>query len=301
VFALDLGSKNFKLVSGQIIDEQLQVRLETKRTLWLGNAVKTQQGHIDESKLAEIKQALGELAALCTPSPPGGIPAIGTAALRVAENHDRVVAIAADLGIQLEIASGVREGQVAYLAATGGQGDQLVSDLGSQTLQLAWSDGTTIEAVSRPLGYQVIHTRYLGGAARFAQAEQAVRSVFARELATAPRNPRRLIAISSNTAVSWAAGKSKKAVSGQAIPGEVVRGKLDELRAMSPADFNRLQATDHNWQKILPGLILLNHLLDHTGQPSALLAEVELPVGLLVEQLGKSASLHYSARPPEWV
>ena len=301
VFALDLGSKNFKLVSGQIVDGQLQVQLEGKRTLRLGNAVQTHRGHIVDDKLTEIKQALGELVALCQPKPKTAIAAIGTSALRRAENHDRVVAIAADLGIQLEIASGIREGQVAYLAATGGVAHQLVSDLGSQTLQLSWTEGTTIEAISRRLGYQTIYARYLETADSFSQGEEALRAVLARELAAVPASPQRLIAISANTAASWAAGKPKSTVSGKPLPRGVVSGKLNELRLLSVADLQRLKSQAHNWQKIFPGLILLDYLLEHTAQPSVLLAEVELPVGLIVEQLGKTASLRYIARPPEWV
>ena len=48
VFALDLGSKNFKLVSGEIVNGALQVRLEDKRTLWLGDAVEANNGRISK-------------------------------------------------------------------------------------------------------------------------------------------------------------------------------------------------------------------------------------------------------------
>lgn len=300
VFALDLGSKNFKLVSGEIVNGALQVRLEDKRTLWLGDAVEANNGRISKAKLAEIEQALHELTTLCGSDDSISILAIGTGALRVAANADQVVAIAAELGIKLEIASGLREGQVAYLAATGGQPHQLVSDLGSQSLQLSFSDGTTIHALSRPLGYRALYDRYLKSANSFIEAEQTLRDLFSRELASAPRNPQRLVAVSANTAAAWAAGSSKQAVSGKPLPRVVLATKLAHLRSLSPAELRQLQATDLNWQKILPGVILIDHLLEHCGQTSVLLAEVELPIGLIVEHFGKSASLRYTARPPGW-
>ncbi len=296
VFALDLGSKNFKLVSGQHVDGELHTRLEGKRTLELGKSIARDNGCISSAKLEEIREALQALRALCEPSATKTIMAIGTRALRIAENREIVRRIATDLDIDLSIADGVREAEVAYLAVTGGAVNKLVSDLGSHSLQVAWSHAGAIEALSVDLGYETAYARFFEPAATFGEAEQALSDFLDGHLDAIPTGTEQLISLSSNTAVSWVTGKIKKEITNRLLARSVLTECLSRLRRLGSDEFRATLADTPRASKIFPGIVVLDYLLDRSGHGHVLLAEVELPVGLIVEHFGETTRLSYDAR-----
>ncbi len=133
VCALDLGSKNFKLVTGYQSEGRVHTKLVDKVTLHLGQEVKQSGGAVRDTKLAEIEKALQTLLHRCRQKGAKTILAIATNAIRQTTNNGDIVTLTQKMGIDLEIADGRREGEVGYLAATHGEPYHLMVELGSRS------------------------------------------------------------------------------------------------------------------------------------------------------------------------
>ena len=56
-----------------------------------------------------------------------------------------------------------------------------------------------------------------------------------------------------------------------------------EFEEVTPEQFEALKRSNLKADKLLAGLIFLDYLLEVSGHGQALIADVELPVGLIVE------------------
>lgn len=285
VGALDLGSRTFKAVIGSRRGENVETRLLAKRKLDLGGDVAENDGRISAGKLEQISQALVELRDLCRHEGAGPVLAIATRAVRAASNQAAVLDLARDAGIRLEIADGVREGRVGYLAATQGAPDRLVSNLGSRSLQLAWKDSADIEAFSLDSGYETAYADFFDGAATFGEGEVRYRAFLDDGIVRLPEATTKLVCFAANTAARFATGKPKEEVTDRDLPRHQLALCIRAIREQSAGDFESFKNGTERVRKILPGLVLLDYLMDRTGHREAFIAEVELPVGLIVEYL----------------
>lgn len=121
ICALDLGSKNFKFVSGYRVNGCIRTKLLDKITLNLGEEIDQYDGVIRPNRLSEVESVLGTLAQYCRNKGISEFLAIATSAIRNMKNNCEIVALARNAGIELEIADGQREGEIGYLAATHGE------------------------------------------------------------------------------------------------------------------------------------------------------------------------------------
>ena len=153
VCAIDLGSRNFKAVVGRVSGGAIVTRLLDKVRLDLGEHLAENRGSVSEAKIAEILDALDALAARGRAEGASKVLAVGTRALREARNAGAVVHAARAAGIEIEVASGEREAELGYLCATGGAPNRLVSDLGSQSLEIAWKTENAVESRCVDPGY----------------------------------------------------------------------------------------------------------------------------------------------------
>ena len=163
VCALDLGSRNFKAVIGFRNGGSVVSRLLCKHTMHLGKEIADNGGVIGSAKLAEVRDALEALVDVCRQEGASTVLGIATRAVREARNGADVVALAAALGIDVEIADGSREAAVGYLAATGGAANRLVSDFGSRSLEIAWRLAGPLETGYVACGYEDAYTGHLHG------------------------------------------------------------------------------------------------------------------------------------------
>ena len=79
-------------------------------------------------------------------------------------NKEALIRAVREAGILLEIADASREGELAYLAVTGGAARRLVCDFGSQSMQLAWKTVGRIDAQSWDFGYERAYATFFRGA-----------------------------------------------------------------------------------------------------------------------------------------
>ena len=66
ICAVDIGSKNVKLVIGENHDGHIRTRLLTKQTLQLGADVRENEGRIGSQKLADLRDVLSQFAEMGT-------------------------------------------------------------------------------------------------------------------------------------------------------------------------------------------------------------------------------------------
>lgn len=288
IAALDLGSSTFKAVLGEIRDGRIATRLLDKRLVRLGKVVADNGGIIDDATLAQARRAIAELKSICEREGSNRILAVATQAVGAARNGSAVVDAANALGLTLEVATAEREAELGYLAVTRGRKDKLVCELGSHSMQIAWRQSASIESIAIPAGYERVYPELIRNAGDFARARDAYSEFLHRELQRLPVECDELIGMAMNTMACFVTGKQKAQVTERHLSRARIRGKVRALSALSGTEFSSLKAATPKADKILSGLILLDHMLERTGLERAFIAESELPVGLIVEYFGNA-------------
>jgi len=290
IAALDLGSKTFKAVLGEVQDRRIVTRLLKKRLVGLGKDVAKNRGVIGTETLAEAKRALAELKSVCEREGSTTVVAVATRAVRIARNGGELLDAARELGIIAEIATGEREAELAYLAATGGEANKLVCELGSHSMQLAWRQSGRVESISIAAGYERVYPDFIRDASDFAQSRDDYTAFLEREVQVLPAGSDALIGIAMNTMACFVTGMQKAQVTDRYLSHARIRDKVRALAALTRAEFTSLKAATPKADKILSGLILLDHMLECSGHERVLIAEAELPVGLIIEQFEGAAA-----------
>ena len=288
VCAIDLGSRNFKAVVGRISGGALVTRVLDKVRMDLGEHLAENRGFISEVKIAEILDALDAFAARGRAEGASEVLAAGTRALREARNAGAVVRAARAVGISIEIATGAREAELGYLCATGGAPNRLVSDLGSRSLEIAWKTGNAVESRCVDPGYLDAWAEWFAGASGFAAARAEYDAFLARNIDYLPRGTERLLCLASNTAASYVLGRPKEEVANRPLSHAALGAAIRRLEGLAPASWREHRDSIARAEKILPGLVVLDHLMRRSGHREAVVVEAELPVGLIVEHFARA-------------
>ena len=291
VCAIDLGSRNFKAVVGRVAHGAIATRLLGKVRMDLGEHLAENRGSISKAKISEILDALNSLAARGRAQGASSVLAVGTRALREARNAGAVVRAARVAGVPVEVASGEREAELAYLCATGGAPNRLVSDFGSQSLEIAWRTENAIETRCVDPGYVDAYADWFAGASGFAVARAGYDAFLARNIDRLPAGTGQLLCLASNTAASYVLGRPKEEVTNRPLTRAALDSAIRRLERLAPASWRAHRDTLARAEKVLPGLVVLDHLMRRSGHREAVMVEAELPVGLIVDHLARSGGL----------
>ncbi len=207
--------------------------------------------------------------------------------MREARNGGEILDAAHDMGVAVEIATGEREAELAYLAVTGGRFDKLVCELGSRSMQLAWRQSQRVESIACAAGYECVYSDFIRNADSFAQARDAYVTFLDNEVQRLPSQSDELIGIAMRSMACFVTGEHKAQLTNRHLYHGRIRQKLRTLAALTPADFRSVKANTAKPDKVLSALILLDYMLERTGHERAFIAESELPVGLIVEHFAK--------------
>jgi len=287
VGAIDMGSRNFKYVFGQKLNGIITTELIGKKRLEIGKEVTENHGLIGPNKFIEIKSALSQFMRYCSDRGASKVLAIATSAIRNARNHQQVIDLAREIGLTIELADGVREGEVGYLAATGGAPNKLVSDSGSKSIQVAWEFDGKILSRSIPTGYELIYESFVEHASTLDETKENFGRFLDGNFKELPGNTDQYIALAANTIASFVTGEKRTGHQGRTLTRTALNGRMSELRELSPTQYKNLKLSLPKVEKILPGLVLLDYLLERSGHNEALITETELPVGLIVEYFSR--------------
>ena len=289
--AIDLGSRNFKAVAGRFSGGVLVTWDLGKIRLDLGQHVAGSDGFISPAKLAEISKALDALVARGRTEGASTILAVGTRALREARNADAVVSAALAAGVPVEVASAEREAELAYLCATGGASNRLVSDFGSRSLEIAWQTGDTIESRCLTPGYAGAFAAHFTDASRFGVARAAYDAFLTRHIDFIPERTERLLCLASNTAASFVLGRPKEEVADRVLARAALAAMVRRLERLAPDAWRKHRDSIARAEKILPGLVFLEHMMRRSGHREAVVLKAELPAGLIVDHLARTVGL----------
>lgn len=151
---IDIGSNSIRLVVYEGPARLPGVIFNEKVMAGLGRGL-AENGAIDADGIAAARQALARFSLLVREMAVTDLRTVATAAVRDASNGNELIAIAADLGLDVELLSGEAE------AAASGYGvlsaipdaDGIVGDLGGGSLELVRVEsGAIADRVSFPLG-----------------------------------------------------------------------------------------------------------------------------------------------------
>ena len=282
VGAIDMGSKNFKFVFGQKVNGNITTELIGKECLKLGKEVTENDGLIGEAKILQMQEALSRFVRYCRDRGAPEVLAIATSAIRNAKNHQRIIDMARETGLTIDVADGIREGRLGYLAATGGASNKLVSDGGSKSMQIAWEFMGKIHCHSAPVGYELAYEGFLEPASTYDEAEHMFRRFLDGNFTELPENTNQFVALAANAIASFVTGEEKRTPH-RTLTKAALNGKLSELRMLSESQYGDLKTSLPRIDKVLPGVIFLDYVMERSGHSEALISENELPVGLIVE------------------
>ena len=280
--AIDLGSKNFKFVLGHEIDGVITTELIRKESLQLGEEVCQNNGLIREERIYQVSRSLSWFVLYCRERGAAEVLGITASAIRNARNYGRVRDVAHVLGVNLEVADGAREGEIGYFAATGGAANKLVTEIGSKSMQVSWESDGAIRSRSVSVGYEQAYEGFVEEQSTFREAERTFRKFLDGNFTEVPDHTDQYLALAANTASSFVIGEIPGS-SERILDKDALDATIAGLRALSPPEFKALKTSLPKAQKILPGLIFIQYIMERSGHDKMVASLNELPVGLVVE------------------
>src|SRR4051812_37378359 len=113
--AVDLGSNNFHLQIGRVVEDQIYLFDSLREPVRLGAGL-TREKRLDRATQLRALEALSRFGERLRGFPRGAVRAVGTNALRVAKNAEQFLAEAEGvLGFPIEVVFGREEARLIYL------------------------------------------------------------------------------------------------------------------------------------------------------------------------------------------
>lgn len=288
VGAVDMGSRNFKYVLGRKVDGVITTELVGKERVDLGKEVTENNGLIGEQKVSRLRVSLSRFVRYCGDCGASRVLAIATSAIRNARNCQQILDMAREVGLEVQIAEGTREGEIGYYAATGGTPNGLVSDSGSKSMQIAWEEAGLIRSHSVQVGYELAFETFLEHEARFSEGQAKFCRFLDGNFTELPQNTDRYFALAANSAASFVGGDAQSGPE-RMLDSESLSAAIGRLGALSASAYSKLKTSQARVEKILPGLIFIDYVMARSGHEQVCIAQNELPVGLIVEHfLGRT-------------
>jgi exopolyphosphatase/pppGpp-phosphohydrolase len=278
---IDMGSNTFRLIVGSFRDGRYEQQRIDKRTLGVGDDVE-RHGRITDGKLTEIDATLADFKAGCQSDGRGDVAAIGTAAFRAAANADRVVTMAANRGIRMEVASEQRESQLAYLVGSLGADEYAVIDNGSRSIELVAQEAGVLRYSVVNLGYRVAFDQFFAGATDGQVAAGAFGDRLRQAASSAGfmRGRSKLVGVEFGEMAEVLFDSAK--VEGRVFTLAELQQRLREITSGPAGAFEALKRKK-DIDRALPRLVVAATLMEAFGYGEFVLTERELGTGLIIE------------------
>ncbi len=279
--AIDMGSNTFRRIVASFDRGRYTPISLDKKALGVGDDV-TRNGRVSDAKLAEIDATLREFKAACVKDGLPQVVAVGTAAFRDAANGARVVEIASQHQIDMEIATAERESTLAYLVGSLGEDGLAVIDNGSRTIELVAQQGGVRQHSVSNLGYRVAYEQFFAPAKDASAAVARFRQVLGEEAARATfmRGRKKLVGVEFGDMIEVLFEKG--AVDGRVLSIKDLKGKLDDITRLDESGFAALKLRK-DIDRALPRLVAATVFAEMLGYDAIELTDRELGAGLVIE------------------
>jgi exopolyphosphatase/pppGpp-phosphohydrolase len=289
VCAVDMGSRVFTLVCGYRIDNRIVTKNICHAPLDAGMDITHNRGRLSDRKLAEIAAVLSDFRACCKHLGVTRIIAAATAGVGRAANARELIGLGQAEGIAVELMDEQREGELGYLAATGGKSDRLVSKLRSHSCQVAWKSAAGVTVIYIDTGYVKAYEDFIRNAFSIGEATDSYRDFLKRQFHL-PSGTQQLIALSATTCASFITGYPENRVRDTTLSAVKVAARLDGVQELLKPEFDALKDSGSEIPEALTGLIFLDCLLSRTGHTQVTISGADLPMGLIHEHFGSQAA-----------
>ena len=289
VCAVDMGSRVFTLVCGYRLDNHIVTKTVCHAPLDLGADITRNRGRISVRKLAEIGAVLSDFRDCSTHLGVTRIIAAATAGVGRAANARELLDLGQAEDIAVELMNEQREGELGYLAATGGNSGRLVSKLRSHSCQVAWKDPAGVTVIYLDTGYVKAYEDFIHKASSIGEATDTYRNFLKRQFQL-PSGTQQLIALSATACASFITGLTENRLRDTALSAVKVAAKIDEVQKLSTPEFDALKHSGGDMAEVLTGLIFLDCLLSRTGHAQVFISGADLPMGLIQEHFGNQGS-----------
>jgi exopolyphosphatase/guanosine-5'-triphosphate,3'-diphosphate pyrophosphatase len=130
VAAIDIGSNTTRILVAEPVQGQLKTVMEQRAYTRIGQGTK-EDGRVSREKIAEVAEVVATQVRLAAELGADTIKTVATAAIRDAENTDRVVReIEKAAGINVEVLAEEEEARLAFIGATKTLGHPVEGDIG---------------------------------------------------------------------------------------------------------------------------------------------------------------------------
>ena len=210
------------------------------------------------------------------------VVAIGTSAFRDAPNGPRAVEIAAKLGIPMEIATELRESELAYLAGSLGQDGYGVIDNGSRSIELIAKEGGAPRYLVFNQGYRLVYEQFFAAAEDPEAATLAFRDRLKQEALKAPfmKGQKKLVGVEFGEMADVLFEPAE--LEGRVFTLQELKRRLEEITT-SRGDAFQILKKKNIIDRALPRLVVAASLTEEFGYSRIELTERELGAGLIIE------------------
>ncbi len=301
VAIIDIGSKSIKFFVGERQDDgSIATVLDTNDIAALGEGL-SKTGRISEEALERNAQSVAAFAAKARELEADKIVAVGTMALRSAENSADFVSRVKDLcGVEVQIIPGEEEARLSYLAVLSGlplkDGDLIIFDTGGGSTEFIFGHGTELKnRFSVNLGSnRITETFFADDPVKAGSVEAAVAQID-KEFAEAGVNgkPAQLVGM-GGTVTSMGAVKHKMVkydpdvIQGSSLTKEDVE---EQIKAYAERTIEQRRELPGLQPKradvILSGACILKVILERLEAPQLTISDRGLRHGLAFDLLSK--------------
>lgn len=311
IAALDLGSNSFHLLVVEARpDGTFDALAREKEMLRLGDVV-TRLGRIDDASADSALETVRRFARLADSVGAADIVALGTSALREADNSDALLdRIEEETGVHVELVSGSREARLIFGAVRSSvlidPAPALAADLGGGSLELMVGDQSELAwSCSLKLGVARLTAELVTSdppsAAECAALRDRTNRVLAPVAETVARYAPRMLIGSSGTLCTLARmasarrqGQVPESVNQLTVGLRDLEDVHEDVLSMPAVDRQRLPGLDANRVDLIPcGSVVLLALMEMFGFVELTVSEWALREGIVLDQIG-------AHDPSEW-
>ncbi len=292
---IDVGSNTIRLSIYTFENNAAKLLLNKKTMAGLVSYI--ENGAMSPKGIQKACKVLNSYKNICENFTINHIAVFATASLRNITNTDEAVReITKATGLAIDVVSGKEEATLDFIGATHDldtSHDGLLVDIGGGSTELvSFEKGQILQAVSLPIGSLSLYNKYVEKLLPKAKERRAIRQAVILELAKiADLIPQKYALLCGVGGTLRAAAKLNNDLyeiypPSKKLPADHIKTLLDLLDGRDAATLQRiLKVTPDRIHTIIPGLIILNAIIDYFGSETIFATNCGIREGYLYHKV----------------